>query len=142
MTAGFRDADELRSVLGELFDLLSRDPAIGPALRAARTPQRFVFTDLDVILDVAAAPEEGPEALVIHWGGDPGWEPEVTMRMASSVANGFFQGAVNPIVANATGKIKTTGDFRKALQLAPLVRPSFPTYRALLARRGLLHLLV
>jgi hypothetical protein len=141
MTAGFRDADELRSVLGELFDVLSHDPAIGPALRRANTPQRFVFTDLDVVLDVAAAPVDGPAALVIHWGGDPGWEPVVTMRMASSVANGFFQGAVNPVLANATGKIRTTGDFRKALELAPLVRPAFSTYRALLEARGLRHLL-
>jgi hypothetical protein len=141
----FRDERELREVMDALFELLATDPEIGPRLRDARTPQRFVFSDHDETLDVDASSDDEAAAgrfLVWGWGGDTGIQPVVTMRMRSDTANGFGQGKVNPVLANATGKIRTRGDFKKAVRLAPLVRPVHERYRALLAERGYDHLLL
>jgi hypothetical protein len=144
-SGSFRDEHELREVMDALFEMLATDPEIGPRLRDARTPQRFVFSDLDETLDVGGASDEQAAAgrfLVWAWGEDTGIEPEVTMRMSADTANGFWQGKVNPVIANATGRIRTRGDFKKALRLAPLVRPVHPRYRAMLAERGFHHLLL
>ena len=138
---GFRDADELRAVFDALFGLISDDDEIGAALAAARTPQRFVFSDLGEVLDVAANDTPGGY-LIWEWGGEPAWAPEVVMMLTSEVANAFWQGKVNPVIAQATGKVRTTGDFKKALRLAPIVRPVFPRYRELLAATGRTHLLL
>ncbi len=138
----FRDVDELRAVMDALFSLLSHDPEIGPALRDADVPQRFVFTDPDAILDVAAAPAGGDGALRWTWEGDAPWQPVVTLRMRSDVANRFWQGKLNPVLAAATGKIRSEGDLRQATRLAPVLKPAYPRYRTMLAERGLDHLLV
>ena len=138
---GFAGSGELRAVMDLLFGLLSSDPQFGPALRAAGTRQRFVFTDLGETLDVAPA-EEGSGALRWAWGGDPGWEPDVTLRLRSDVANAFWQGRLNPALAVAMGKIKTSGDLSQALRLGPVIRPVHPRYRALLAEHGYAHLLL
>jgi hypothetical protein len=138
----FRDVDELRSVMDALFTLLANDPGIGPALRDANVPQRFEFTDLGATLDVAPADRDAPAALRWEWGGAAPWQPAVTMRMRSDVANRFWQGKLNPLLAVATGKIQTSGDVRRAASLAPVLQPAHARYRELLGDRGLEHLLV
>ena len=138
----FRDVDELRSVMDALFTLLANDPTIGPALRDADVPQRFEFTDHGAILDVAPAAPDADAALRWEWGGTAPWQPAVTMRMRSDVANKFWQGKLNPLLAVAMGKIQTTGDVRRAASLAPVLQPAHARYRELLGARGLDHLLV
>ena len=138
----FRDVDELRSVMDALFTILAHDPRIGPALRDADVAQRFEFTDLDAVLDVAPTGPDEAAAVRWEWGGAPPWEPVVTMRMRSDVANRFWQGKLNPVFAVATGKIKTSGDVRRATSLGPVLQPAHARYRELLGERGLDHLLV
>ena len=58
------------------------------------------------------------------------------------MANAFFQGKVNALLAAATGKIRTHGDVGKAARLGPLVRQAYPRYRAVLAAQGLDRLLL
>ena len=76
----FRDVDELRSVMDALFTLLAHDPRIGPALRDADVAQRFEFTDLGAVLDVApAGPDEAAE---------PGWYFRLQQRAEHVLATG------------------------------------------------------
>jgi len=138
----FRDVDELRSVMDALFTLLAHDPAIGPALRDADVPQRFEFSDFGAVLDIAPAGADEPAALRWEWGGAAAWQPAVTMRMRSDVANRFWQGKLNPLLAVATGKIQTSGDVRRAASMASVLQPAYTRYRELLGERGLDHLLV
>jgi hypothetical protein len=91
---GFRDKEELRRVFERIFELMNETPAVGRRLRDARAPHRFVITDLDLEFNVTAAPEaDAAKEQFLRWTWGPAeWEPVVPMRMASDVANRFFQG--------------------------------------------------
>jgi hypothetical protein len=133
--SGFRSADECREVIGRVFEMMSRDPDMGPKLRDADSPQRWEFADLDLVLNVTAA-EEGSshDSLVWEWSDHVAWEPEVVMAMDSSVANRYFQGKENIAMAVARRRIKTTGNLKKALALVPVTKPVFRLYREMLER--------
>ena len=128
----FESPDECRAVISRAFELMSGDPDMGPKLRAAETPQRFEFPDLDLVVNVAAG--DGDANLVWEWSDDVAWEPAVVMTMDSGVANRYFQGKENIAMAIARRRIKTSGDVKKALALLPVTKPVFKLYREMLER--------
>jgi hypothetical protein len=129
---GFRSADECREVIDRAFDLMSRDPVMGPKLRDADTPQRWEFPDLHLVVNVTAAEEDARENLRWEWSDDVAWEAEVVMTMDSAIANRYFQGKENIAMSVARRRIKTSGNVKKALALVPVTKPVFPLYRAML----------
>ena len=52
--AEFSSSKEFREVMDRTFALMSDDPDMGPKLRDADTPQRFEFTDLDLVVNIRA----------------------------------------------------------------------------------------
>ena len=107
---------------------------MGPKLRYADTPQRWEFPDLDLVVNVTGATEDSRENLVWEWSDDVAWEPEVLMTMDSGVANRYFQGKENIATAITRGRIKTSGNVKKALALVPITKPVFGFYREMLAK--------
>lgn len=140
---GFHDAAEFRRVFEHVFQLMNETPAVGRKLRDAHAPHRFVITDLGLELHVDGAPPAAEkEGKFLRWSwGTADWEPVITMRMASDVANRFFQGKENLPLALALGKVKISGPPLTLLQLAPVTNPIHPVYRAWLKESGLTHLL-
>lgn len=136
----FESSKQFRSVMDEIFTLMSEDPEMGPALRDADVPQRFEFTDLDEVVNVRAGGADEPN-LVWEWSDDVDWEPKVRMAMSSETANRYFQGKENVAMAIARRRIKTGGDIKAALALIPITKPIYPRYRELLAAEHP-HLLV
>ena len=132
MSASFKSADECREVIGRAFELMSRDPAMGPKLRDAETPQRWEFPDLGLVVNVTSAPEGARENLRWEWSDDVAWQPEVVMTMDSAIANRYFQGKENIAMSVARRRIKTSGNVKKALALVPVTKPVFKLYRAML----------
>lgn len=134
---GFRSADECREVMDGAFELMSSDPEMGPKLRAAETPQRFEFPDLDLVVNITHVDGEdlgeGPN-LRWEWSDDVPWEAEVSMAMDSDVANRYFQGKENIAMAIARRRIRTSGNVKKALALVPITKPVYPLYRAMIER--------
>jgi hypothetical protein len=129
----FKSADEFREVMDRVFDLMSTDPDMGPKLRDADTPQRFNFPDVDEVVNITAAEDNGDgHNLVWEWSDDVDWEPEVEMTMDSAVANKYFQGKENVAMAIARRRIKTSGNVKKALALMPITKPVFEQYRGML----------
>jgi hypothetical protein len=127
---GFQSTEEFKEVMDRAFEMMSTDPEMGPKLRAAETPQRFEFPDLDLVVNVTFAPEvEGGRHLRWAWSDDCDWEPEVEMTMDSAVANRYFQGKENVAVALARRRIKSSGNVKKALALIPITKPVFKRYR-------------
>ena len=119
--------------MDRVFELMSTDPDMGPKLRDARTPQRFVFPDVDKVVNITyAADDRSDENLRWEWTDDVPWEAEVEMKMDSAVANKYFQGKENIAMAIARRRIKTSGDVKKALALVPITKPVFDQYRELL----------
>jgi hypothetical protein len=136
VTDGFRSAAEAREVIGKAFELMSRDPDMGPKLRDAETPQRWEFPDLDLVVNVTvtAVGDDSPDSLRWEWSDEVAWEPEVVMTMDSGVANRYFQGKENIAMAIARRRIKTSGNVKKALALVPVTKPVFKLYREMLER--------
>lgn len=141
MGASFESAKELREAIDEVFTLMDSDPKMGPALRDADTPQRFEFSDFDLVVNIRAARDGEDGNLHWEWSDDVDWKPKVKMEMSSEVANRYFQGKENAKLAVVRRRIKTGGDIGAALKLAPITEPVFAQYRAYLEREKP-HLLV
>ncbi len=114
------------------FTLMSEDPEMGPKLRDADTPQRFEFTDLDLVVNIRAG-REGEPNLAWEWTDDVTWEPKVRMAMSSEIANRYFQGKENVAIAIARRRIKAGGDVKAALQIIPITKPLFSRYREMIS---------
>jgi putative sterol carrier protein len=129
-SSGFESPEEFREVIDRVFELMSTDPEMGPKLRDAQTPQRFEFPDLEEVVNVTYNDDEdSDENLVWAWTDDVDWEPEVEMKMDSTVANKYFQGKENVAMAIARRRIKTSGNVKKALALIPITKPVYAMYR-------------
>src|SRR5438270_8310240 len=128
----FKSIEEFREVMDRTFALMSDDPDMGPKLRDADTPQRFEFTDVDLVVNIrAGGPNEAN--LAWEWTDDVDWEPKVQMTMSSEIANRYFQGRENVAIAIARRRIKAGGDVKAALALIPITKPLYERYRQMIA---------
>src|ERR1700733_1703170 len=130
--AEFKSAKEFREVIDRTFTLMRDDPDMGPKLRDADTPQRFEFTDLDLVVNIRAGGPDEPN-LAWTWSDDIDWEPRVKMTMSSETANKYFQGKENVAIAIARRRIKAGGDVKAALALVPITKPLYARYREMVA---------
>ena len=122
----FDSEDEFVEVIDEVFTMMNTDPEMGPKLRDADVPQRFEFTDLDLVVNIRAAEHGEDGNLHWVWSDEVDWEPKVKMAMSSETANKYFQGKENVAVALARRRIKSGGDVMAALSLIPITSRSTP----------------
>ena len=134
MGAAFQSPDEFREVIDQIFAMMDEDPDMGPKLRDADVPQRFEFTDVDMVVNIRAAGDEEDGNLHWEWTDDVDWDPRVKMAMSSETANRYFQGKENVAVAIARRRIKSGGDVKAALSLIPITKPIYARYRDLVER--------
>src|SRR3954452_23425714 len=129
----FESTTEFREVMDRVFTMMSEDPDMGPKLRDADVPQRFEFSDVDLVVNIRAA--DGGEDGNLHWewSDDVAWSPKVKMTMSSTTANKYFQGKENVAMAIARRRIKTGGDVKAALSLIPITKPIYERFRALVS---------
>jgi hypothetical protein len=139
--AAFESAKELREAIDAVFSMMDADPEMGPKLRDADTPQRFEFSDFDIVVNIRAAADDEEGNLYWEWSDDVDWKSKVQMTMSSEVANRYFQGKENVPMAVARRRIKTGGDLKAALALIPITKPIYEQYRDYLEREKP-HLLV
>jgi hypothetical protein len=128
----FKSENEFREVMDRTFGLMSEDPEIGPKLRDADTPQRFEFTDVEMVVNIRPGGPEEPN-LAWEWSDEVEWEPKVRMTMSSETANRYFQGKENVAIAIARRRIKAGGDVKAALAILPITKPLFARYREMIA---------
>jgi hypothetical protein len=131
MSAEFSSPKEFREVIDRVFGLMDSDPDMGPRLKAADVPQRFEFTDVDMVVNIRAAEPGEDGNLHWEWTDDVDWEPKVRMAMSSETANRYFQGKENVAMAIARRRIKAGGDVKSALSLIPVTKPIYAQYTAL-----------
>src|SRR5919205_2661838 len=134
MAASFSSPREFRQVIDQIFTMMSDDADMGPKLRDADVPQRFEFTDVDMVVNIRAAEDGEDGCLHWEWTDDVDWDPKVRMSMSSETANRYFQGKENVAMAIARRRIKTGGDVKAALSLIPITKPVYPRYRDLVER--------
>jgi hypothetical protein len=128
----FNSPEEFREVMDRTFALMRDDPEMGPRLREVDTPQRFEFTDLEMVVNIRAG-EAGEPNLAWEWSDEVSWEPKVKMTMSSETANRYFQGKENVAIAIARRRIKAGGDVKAALAIIPITKPLFGHYREMIA---------
>ena len=128
----FESQREFTEVMDRTFALMSEDPDMGPRLRSADTPQRFEFTDYELVVNIRAG-ADGEANLIWEWTDDIPWEPTVRMTMNSETANRYFQGKENVAIAIARRRIKAGGDVKAALAIIPITKPLFAKYREMIA---------
>jgi hypothetical protein len=131
MAAEFRSSKEFREVMDRIFGMMDSDPEMGPKLRDADVPQRFEFSDVDLVVNIRAAGAGEDGNLHWEWTDDVDWEPKVRMTMSSETANRYFQGKENVPIAIARRRIKAGGDVKAALSLIPITKPIYARYGAL-----------
>ena len=129
MGAEFTSEKEFRTVIDQVFEMMDEDPDMGPKLRDADVPQRFEFTDFDLVVNIRAARAGEDGNLHWEWSDDVDWEPKVKMEMSSETANRYFQGKENVAMALARRRIKSGGDVKAALSLIPITKPIYARYR-------------
>jgi hypothetical protein len=129
MGAEFESAREVREVIDEVFRMMDADPEMGPKLRDADCPQRFEFSDYDLVVNIRAARPGEDGNLHWEWSDDVDWKSKVEMTMTSEVANRYFQGKENVAMAVARRRIKAGGDLKAALALIPITKPIYDQYR-------------
>jgi putative sterol carrier protein len=130
--AYFKDADEVYSFIGKLFEDLAEDDELAPKFRKANTIVQYQYRNPDSTITVSLL-EEGDGQVDC---GETTLEPEVVMSMEADTAHKFWLGKVNVTVALARGQMKAKGPVAKILKLVPLVKPVFPRYRKMLEERG------
>ena len=115
----FKSAAELQEVLDALLTAVDADPEAGPRLRNAKVAHRFLFPDVDVVLNVNGI-EDGPHCLQWQFSEGIDWKPQLTFEMESPVANRYLQGEENLAIALARRRIRLTGfKARAALEFLP-----------------------
>ena len=129
MGAQFTSEKEFRVVIDQVFSMMDEDPDMGPKLREADVPQRFEFSDYDLVVNIRAARADEEGNLHWEWSDDVDWEPKVKMEMSSETANRYFQGKENVAMALARRRIKSGGDVKAALSLIPITKPIYARYR-------------
>jgi putative sterol carrier protein len=128
----FKDADEVYSFIGKLFEDLAEDEELAPKFQKANTIVQYQYRNPESVITVKV--KEGEDGQVDL--GETDMEPEVVMSMEADTAHRFWLGNVNVTVALARGQMKAKGPVAKILKLVPLTKPIFPRYRKLLEEAG------
>ena len=129
----FTSAAEMEQLLNELLNAVDSDPEAGPRLRNAHVAHRFLFPDLDIVLNVNGL-DEGPRCLQWKFSEEISWKPQLTFEMESPVANRYLQGEENLAIALARRRIKLTGfKARAALEFLPTSGRLIEHYRRIVA---------
>jgi putative sterol carrier protein len=128
----FKDADEVYSFIGKLFEDLAEDEELAPKFQKANTIVQYRYRDPESVITVKI--KEGEDGQVDL--GQTDMDPEVVMSMEADTAHRFWLGNVNVTVALARGQMKAKGPVAKILKLVPLTKPIFPRYRKLLEEAG------
>jgi hypothetical protein len=128
----FKDAEDVYSHLGKLFEDIIADDELGPRFRRADTVVQYRMRRPDSQLTVKALEED---ELRVDFGVTE-LQPEVVLAMDADTAHRFWLGKVNVTVALARGQISARGPVAKILKLVPLVQPVRARYESLLQAAG------
>lgn len=131
----FKDAAEVRTYLGGVFERAFADPEIGPKLTSTGIVLKTVYTDPEAIVIIDTTTGEVRE-------GDAASESTAEMAMTADTGNAYWQGKVNLPLAMAKSKIKVQGNVASLLKLAPLGKKLYPSYIETLKADGRDDLLV
>ena len=121
----FKNQQEFKKIFEHLFKLMSEHEQVGKALWEAKAPHRFDITDFGLQFNVTyASDKDAAKGKYLRWvWGACDWEPVIGMKMTSEVANRYFQGKENILLAVTFGRVKLSGPLTTLIKLAPATTP-------------------
>jgi putative sterol carrier protein len=155
----FKDAKDLETVFDAFMKEVLVHPLIAPKLARSKMIVQFQYTDPDTQITInfkepqkESQKESQKEfqkefqkdsklAGTIIWGAVD-CEPDVIFKQSADFSNRFWQGKENVIAALAKRQVTARGSITKALQLIPVIRPSFRIYPKVLEKLGRSYLIV
>ncbi len=133
----FKDADEVYSYIGKMFEVAVADPTFVAATKDTDLVVQLTQTDPAATMLI-----DFPGRKVLCGDAVVGAKSTVQLRMSSDNSNKFWQGKLNFTLAMAQRKVRLDGKRSLALKLLPLTAPLFATYKTTLLAAGREDLLV
>jgi hypothetical protein len=132
----FKSAKELRQILDQVLRELETDEESSSRMSAAAAPLQLEFTDLKLVLNIAAIEPDGTLSWNFKRKTKTKVKPKLRLAMSSDVANRMFQGRENPAIAIARGRLRPkVEDAAAALRFFPAAKPMFAHYTELVAEK-------
>jgi SCP-2 sterol transfer family protein len=128
----FKDAEDVYSNLGKLFEDIISDDELGPRLRGTDTVVQYRMRRPDSQLTLRMLEQDEPR---VDFGVTE-LQPEVVLAMDADTAHRLWLGKVNVTTALARGQISARGPVAKILMLVPLVPPVRTRYESQLQAAG------
>lgn len=129
----FETKQKLQTVLGELFQTMLDDPAVGPQFVKSNIVLKYEITSPDAT--VWMTPGDGVTGSVL-WGSSD-LKADVEMTLSGDTCHQFWLRHLTMPLALARGLVKTKGPMTKVLKLLPLLKPAFDMYPDHAAAHGL-----
>jgi putative sterol carrier protein len=137
----FKDAQEVEKVFSDFIGGILVHPLIGPKLARSKMIIQFQYTDPDCQITINFKDPQKEGTPPFAWGPTT-LKPDVVFKQSADFSNRFWQGKENVIAALAKRQVTAQGSITKALQLIPIIRPSFRIYPQVLEKLGFKHLIV
>lgn len=137
----FASAQEVYDIIGGLMQEATKDPTMGPKVRASGITIQFRYTDPESAITVdAKTPAPDDQYFQIYTGFEPPVEPGIVMDMSADIAHLFWLGKVNLTAALTRGQMKVRGPLQQVMKLLPAITPAYKMYPEYLKSKGLDHL--
>lgn len=137
MSNVFKDSEMVYDILVDFYQMLDKDPGIGPALQKTNLSIQFRYTKPDAVITIDAT---GDETQILQ--GEYNGDPEVTMSMNADFAHKFWHGKANLVTALTRRQVVAKGNVPKTLKLLPILKPAYDLYPDFLREKGLAELIM
>lgn len=129
--AKFQSAEDVYSILGTFFREAAKDEEMGTEIRKSGLVIQFTYSDPDSQITIDAKdPVEGWYFNVIE--GETDKQPDISLSMKADVANQFWLGKLNLLMALSRRQMVAKGPIPKILKLLPAITPAYARYQAYL----------
>ena len=122
----FKDAEDVYSNLGKLFEDIVTDEELGPRLRSTDTVLQYRMRRPDSQVTLRVLEEDEPR---VDFGVTE-LQPEVVLAMDADTAHQLWLNKLNVTVTLARSQISARGPVAKILKLVPLVKPVRTRYES------------
>ena len=128
----FKDSDMVYDIFVDFYQMLAKDPSIGPSLQKTNLCIQFRYANPEAIITI----DTTGDTTQISKGQFNG-DPEVTMSMNADFAHKFWHGKANLVTALTRRQVKAKGNVPKTLKLLPILKPAYDLYPNFLRKKGL-----
>jgi hypothetical protein len=144
----FKSCEDVYRVFRAFLDKVAVDPVVGPLVSKTDLVIRIALNEPDANITIHLGDKETMRKgyfITYEMGDDKPLEqhkpPAAVLNLPTDINHRFWLGIENLGVDIINGKIKTSGDYIKAIVLLPSIKPFFRTYKEILSELGMENLI-